>query len=242
MAQIPSDQPMLGSPRANGHEVLIEREIKNLRTMILAEAAAAIGMVEQASEALISLDEDSARNVIGRDDEIDREEVLIEEECFRILALYHPFAKDFRVITTFVKVNADVERVADHATSVAKAAIKLKKLSVRRMPTALVELAQRVPILCRAVLNLLASEDATDARELVSKDKAIDNLVKQLFEECVSMMTAERDSKAAGLRMYRCGRELERIGDLMKNIAEDLIYLQSGTIVRHEKRRAHQAD
>ncbi|MFT3686561.1 MAG: phosphate signaling complex protein PhoU [Phycisphaerales bacterium] len=240
MAQIPDDQPLLGAPRTSGHEVVIEREIKHLRTMILAEAAAAIGMVEQASEALINLDENSARYVIGRDDEIDREEVIIEEECFRILALYHPFAKDFRVITTFVKVNADIERVADHATSVAKAAIKLKKLNLRTMPTALVELAQRVPILCRSVLNLLASEDATDAREMVDKDKAIDNLVKQLFEECVTLMTAERDSKAAGLRLYRCGRELERIGDLMKNISEDLIYLQSGTIVRHEKRLSQQ--
>jgi phosphate transport system protein len=240
MSQLPDDQPMLGVPRSGGHEVVIEREIKQLRGMILAEAATAIGMVEQAAEALVNLDENSARNVIGRDDEIDREEVVIEEECFRILALYHPFAKDFRLITTFVKVNADIERVADHATSVAKAAIKLKKLNVRAMPTALVELAQRVPILCHGVLNILATEDASDARELVSKDKAIDNLVKQLFEECVSLMTSERDSKAAGLRMYRCGRELERIGDLMKNIAEDLIYLQSGTIVRHEKRLAQQ--
>ncbi len=240
MSQLPDDQPILGMPRANGNEVVIERELKNLRTMILAEAATAIGMVEQACESLVNLDETSARIVIGRDDEIDREEVVIEEECFRILALYHPFAKDFRLITTFVKVNADIERVADHATSVAKAAIKLKKLNVRSMPTALVELAQRVPILCHGVLNLLASQDAGEAREMVGKDKAIDNLVKQLFEECVSLMTVERDSKAAGLRMYRCGRELERIGDLMKNIAEDLIYLQSGTIVRHEKRLTQQ--
>jgi phosphate transport system protein len=193
MSQIPDDTPVLGAPRAGGQEVVIEREIKHLRTMILAEAATAIGMVEQACEALVNLDENSARNVIGRDDEIDRDEVVIEEECFRILTLYHPFAKDFRLITTFVKINADIERVADHATSVAKAAIKLKKLGVRSMPTSLMELAQRVPMLCQGVLNLLASQDATEARELVSKDKAIDNLVKQLFDECVGLMTAEND-------------------------------------------------
>ncbi|MDP1661989.1 MAG: PhoU domain-containing protein, partial [Phycisphaerales bacterium] len=94
--------------------------------------------------------------------------------------------------------------------------------------------------LCRGVLNILASEDIADARELVAKDKAIDTLEKQLFEECVNLMSQERDSKAAGLIMYRCGRELERVGDLMKNIAEDLIYLQSGTIVRHEKKLLRQ--
>lgn len=231
---------MLGVPRGNGHEVVIEREIKLLRGMILAEAATAIGMVEQAAEALVALDDNTARIVIGRDDEIDREEVKIEEACFRVLALFHPFAKDFRLITTFVKVNNDIERVADHACSVAKQTVKLKKLGVRSTPTALTELAQRVPMLCRGVLNILASEDIADARELVAKDKAIDTLEKQLFEECVNLMSQERDSKAAGLIMYRCGRELERVGDLMKNIAEDLIYLQSGTIVRHEKKLLRQ--
>ncbi len=236
MPSAPDDQPMLGVPRGNGQEVVIEREIKQLRGMILAEAATAIGMVEQAAEALVALDDNAARVVIGRDDEIDREEVKIEEACFRVLALFHPFAKDFRLITTFVKVNNDIERVADHACSVAKQTVKLKKLGVKSTPTALTELAQRVPMLCRGVLNILASEDAADARELAAKDKAIDSLEKQLFEECVSLMVDARDSKAAGLIMYRCGRELERVGDLMKNIAEDLIYLQSGTIVRHEKK------
>lgn len=234
------DQPILGSPRVSGNEVTIEREIKQLRTMILQEAAAAIGMVEQACEALMNLDENAARQVIGRDDEIDREEVRIEEACFRVLALFHPFAKDFRLITTFVKVNADIERVADHATSVAKQAIKIKKLGVKTMPTALTELCQRVPMLCRGVLNILANEDATAARELAAKDKAIDSLEKQLFEECVNIIAQDRDSKAAGLLMHRCGRELERVGDLMKNISEDLIYLSSGTIVRHEKKLMQQ--
>ncbi|HYD01104.1 MAG TPA: phosphate signaling complex protein PhoU [Phycisphaerales bacterium] len=240
MLQPSDDQPLLGAPRASGHEVVIERELRNLRGMILAEAATAIGMVEQAAEALVALDDNAARIVIGRDDEIDREEVRIEEECFRILALFHPFAKDFRLITTFVKINNDIERVADHATSVAKQTIKLQKLGVRSIPTALNELAQRVPMLCRGVLNSLASEDAADARELAAKDKAIDSLEKQLFEECVNIMADARDSKAAGLIMHRCGRELERVGDLMKNIAEDLIYLQSGTIVRHEKKLMQQ--
>ena len=69
------------------------------------------------------------------------------------------------------------------------------------------------------------------------RDKAIDSLEKQLFKECVYIMTTDRQSKAACLLIHRCGRELERVGDLMKNIAEDLIYLQSGNIVRHEAKK-----
>lgn len=232
----PSSSP---SPPQTAHEITIEREIKQLKTMILAEAATAIGMIEQAAEALVSIDETAARMVISRDDEIDAEEVKIEEGCFRVLALFHPFAKDFRFITSMVKVNSDLERVADHATSVAKQTIKLKKLGVRKegLPTSLVELAQRVPILCHAVLSTLHTENPDSARELLAKDKQIDTLEKQLFDECIATIRDDRDSKAAALLMHRCGRELERVGDLMKNIAEDLIYHSSGTIVRHEKKR-----
>lgn len=221
------------APREN--DVSIERELKRLKAMVMAEAGTAVGMVEQAAEALIRADETMARIVISRDDEVDREEVRIEEECFRVLALFHPFAKDFRKITTLVKINSDIERVADHATGIAKQTVKLKRLtSAPPLPTPLVELAQRVPIACHAVLSALASENAENARELVARDKALDSLEKQVFEACVELMTTDRNSKAACLLMHRCGRELERVGDLMKNIAEDLIYLDSGTIVRHE--------
>ncbi len=225
------------SAARTAHEVTIEREIKALKTMLMQEAAAAVGMLEQASEALLKSDEISARVVISRDDEIDREEVRIEEACFRVLALFHPFAKDFRQITTLMKVNSDLERVADHATSIAKQTIKLKALGATALPTPLVELAQRVPMMCHNVLALLATENVEEARAIVARDKAIDSLEKQLFEECVNVMTHDRNSKAASLILHRCGRELERVGDLMKNIAEDLIYLSSGTIVRHEAKR-----
>jgi phosphate transport system protein len=232
------DTPPLGpsAPRSV-NEVGIEREIKALKAMVMAEAAAAVGMIEQASEALLNRDETLARIVISHDDEIDRNEVRIEEECFRVLALFQPFAKDFRHITTLVKVNSDIERVADHATSIAKQAIKLKKLNSPPYPTPLIELAHRVPMMCHALLGALASESAEQARDLVLRDKAIDSLEKQLFEECVNIMTTDRQSKAACLLIHRCGRELERVGDLMKNIAEDLIYLQSGNIVRHEAKK-----
>lgn len=218
-------------------EITIAREIRGLRDMVMAEAAAAVGMVEQATEALVKRDEASARAVIARDDEIDRDEVRIEEECFRVMALFHPFARDFREITTLIKVNSDIERVADHATSIAKQTIKLRAAGSVNLPTPLIELAQRVPIACHGVLSAMNTGNTQLARELVAKDKSIDSLEKQLFEECIALMTNDRNSKTVCLLIHRCGRELERIGDLMKNIAEDLIYLSSGTIVRHEAKR-----
>lgn len=217
-----------------GNEPTIEKQINAVRSRLLQEAASAIGMVESAVEALLKLDVQSARAVMGRDDEVDREEVRIEEECFRLLALFNPVARDFREVATILRVNADLERVADHATSIAKQTVKLSKLGVPSWPTSLQELAQRVPMMCHTLLAALQSENAAKAREVMEHDEAIDSLDKRLFEESLDAMGDDRNSKAAGMLLHRCGRELERIGDLMKNIAEDLIYLATGSIVRHE--------
>jgi phosphate transport system protein len=214
----------------------IEKEIKNLKTQVAEEAATAVGMVEQACDALLTQDETMARIVVSLDDEIDRSEVRIEEAVLRVMALHHPFAKDFRALTTLQKINNDVERVADHATAIAKSVIKLKKLDSGPIPTSLQELARRVPIVCHSLLNVFSTEDEAAARDLVARDKSLDSLEKRLFDECTDRINTSREGTAASLLMYRCGRELERVGDLMKNMAEDIIYLRSGTIVRHERK------
>lgn len=223
-----------GDPASQAH---LQREIADLKARLVREAHTAVGMLEAACEALFKLDEEQARKVREADDEVDREEVHIEEEAFRILALYAPYARDFRSITALVRVNADLERVADHATSLAKQTIKLKKLGLTQFPTALVELGQRVPMLCHALLSSLVSEDAEAARGVISRDRTIDTLDKRLFDECVEAIGPTRQSKAAALLLYRCGRELERVGDLAGNIAEDVIYITSGAIVRHEEKK-----
>ncbi len=142
-------------------------------------------------------------------------------------------------MTTLLKVNGDLERVADHASSIAKQAVKLQGLGVgvTALPTSLQELAQRVPMLCHSLLTALQTESAEAARSIFLRDEAIDSLDKRLFEEVLDLIGNDRASKAAGLRIYRCGRELERVGDLMTNIAEDVVYLVTGAIVRHEEKK-----
>lgn len=219
------------------HNPALERELQEIRRRLIQEATTAIGMLETAVEALFKLDDALARSVVQRDDDIDQEEVRIEEACYKLLALFSPVAKDFRLVAMFLKVNADLERVADHATSIAKQSIKLRGLSTPRLPTALVEMGQRVPILCQTLLTALLNTNVNAARDVVIRDQDIDKLDKQLFVECIDAMGDDRESKASAILCYRCGRELERIGDLMVNIAEDVIYLAGGQIVRHEVKR-----
>lgn len=215
-----------------------EHRVWVLKRRLIRETTQAIGMLETALDSLWTLDTATALEVTRHDDTIDTEEVAIEQECFSLLALHHAFARDFRTLAFILKVNADIERVADHACSIAKI--------VRRMrppvewPTALRELGERVPLMCHDLMRAVLDTDVAVARELVRSDKVIDNLDKRLFEEVQDMMTRlsfSQDAQANALLIYRLGRELERVGDIMANIAEDVVYLATGEIVRHQKKQ-----
>ncbi len=221
-----------------------DRRIIELKRRLVREATVAIGMLESALDALWKLDVEQAMSVRLRDDNVDLEEVDIERQCYELLALHHPFAHDFRIVTFILKANADVERVADHASSVAKSVMRIQRLRgdkpIPKWPTALVDLGQRVPQLCHELMRGVLSEDVEVARKTLAGDKVIDQLEKQLFQEITAMVhgeSATEEAVAMGMLTYRVGRELERVGDLMKDVAEEVIYLATGSIVRHEKRR-----
>lgn len=247
MSQAPNsfDQPL--QPGASLFTT--DRRILALKRRLLREGTMAVSMLEAAMAALWPLDLEAAMNVRLSDDRIDNEEVAIEQETYEILALHHPFARDFRVLTFILRANADFERVADHASSVAKAVKKITEARQRegadphevKWPTSLTELGQRVPALCHSLIQAVMDEDVEAARQIVTADKVIDTLDRRLFEEVMEMMKVGGKSDAdlaTGMYVYRVGRELERVGDLMANVAEDVVYLATGEIIRHEKRRA----
>ncbi|HYE01761.1 MAG TPA: phosphate signaling complex protein PhoU [Phycisphaerales bacterium] len=224
-----------GAPRpAHGPAAQRDRDIHELKQRLNREAASAIGMVEAALEALWALDPKAAQEIRDRDERIDTEEVAIEEHCLRLMSLQQPFARAFRELTFVLKVNADVERIADHATGIAKAVLKLPAGVRPAWPAALIELGKRVPGACRSLLAALEREDAQAARQVKSRDDEIDALHKQLFDQTLAFMAGHRGQEATGLLIYRIGRDLERVGDLLANIAEDIVYLCTGSIVRHE--------
>ncbi|QOJ00338.1 MAG: phosphate signaling complex protein PhoU [Phycisphaeraceae bacterium] len=238
----PTDETPTGNPRDPRYT--FDRRIVHLRRRLVREATQAIGMLENALDALWSLDVEAAKRVRAEDDLVDREEVAIEEEAYSILALQHAFARDFRLITFVLKVNSDIERVADHAVSIAKCALRIAKQCppgvVPPWPTALRELGARVPMLCHDLMRSVLDENPEAATALVHADQVIDKLDRRLFDEVVEMVRDDgrHDTGVAiGLLVSRVGRELERVGDLMTNIAEDLVYLATGKIIRHKERK-----
>lgn len=234
-------EPTPGPRSLTDHKYTYERRIIALKRRLVREASIAMSMLDAAVDALLRLDVDAAKAVRKQDDRVDAEEVAIEQECYEILALHHLFARDFRVITFVLKVNADIERVADHASSIAKVAVRISQNvpGTPNWPTALAELAERVPLMCHQLLRAVLDEDVEGARSLVRSDEIIDKLDRRLFEEVQDFIRAEGRTDSAmtiGMYIYRIGRELERVADLMTNVAEDIVYLATGNIVRHEKR------
>jgi len=230
-------QPQGSDARArdiHGPGAPFSTRMADLKRRLIREATLAIEMLEQSLDILWALDHDRAAELRRDDDRVDLEEIAIEQECREILALYSPVARQFRSITFVLKVNSDLERVADHACSIAKVATRLR--GDVAWPTALRDMGARVPVMCHELLRVILEEDEAGARSLVRGDAIIDGIDHQLFDEITATMVAAggAESAANGLLLYRAGRELERVGDLVANIAEEVVFLISGQMIRHQ--------
>lgn len=217
-------------------EIALDDDLVLIRRRLIREASQAIDIIKFAIGALWDLDETSAKMISNIEKEIDKEEVRIEQECYRILALKNPFAADFRLITFILRVNADIERVADHASSINKI-IKRIEAPIPQWPESLREMGERIPLMCEQLLRAVVNTDAELARSVVKQDRDIDKLDGLAFDEIRALIEKDPSLASNYLLIYRVARELERVGDLLGNIAEGIIYLVTGDIVRHTPKK-----
>ncbi len=175
-----------------------------------------------------------ALRIKEQDTQIDREEVEIERECIRLLALYQPAAIDLRAICTIIKVNSDLERIADLASSIAKRTkhVVAEPLDINDYPDLLVLADEAVEAVGRT-LRMINTADVAAARAIIEYDSRIDRRYKDFVS---GVLNAQRD-RAGGVEvamtLIHLAKSFERIGDLCTNIAEDVIFLQTGDVVRH---------
>ena len=224
------------------HRDALDKLLIGVQRSLLREASMAFGMLGDAVELLWTLDADAAQKLRKRDDRVDAVEVQIEQQCIKIIALQQPMARDLRLISFALRVNADFERVADHACSIAKVAILLDRHGLKPIwPTAFTEMAERVPLISQRLLRAVVDEDRKLAQQIIEDDEIIDRLHDRVFDETVALMRHEPQTPELGLLIHRATRELERVADLMASVAEAVVYLGSGEIVRHSKRLARAA-
>jgi phosphate transport system protein len=209
------------------------KEIEQLKKQILRLSAQAEESVILAVRALLTRDEELAQQVIRGDFDVDHAEVEVEEEALKILALYQPVATDLRFLTAVLKINNDLERIGDLATNIAKRAVKICKEPALFMPDELSQAATRARDMVHDSLTAFVNFDAAPAKAVCSSDDAVDELCKQVRRFVEEHIRKNPACLGVCLDMLLASRNIERIGDHATNIAEDVIYLVEGNIVRH---------
>jgi phosphate transport system protein len=212
----------------------LQKEIANLKGKLLALVATAKDAVEMAVRAVDQRDAALARAVVEGDFAIDRAEVELEEDCLKSLALYQPVATNLRVIISVMKINNDIERIGDLAVNIAERALFLCSEPPIQAPSDLAEMRVKALAMLTGSLDALVQLDTKRAREVRAGDDEVDDINRQLFREFSSAVRKNPEQVEALLCYLSVGRHLERIADYATNIAEDVIYLMEGEIVRHK--------
>lgn len=210
--------------------------LDGLRRRSLRMASLVEDVVQEACEAILQADVSLAQRVVQRDRDVDQEEVEVEAEVIRLLALYQPVGSDLRLLCTVLKVNNDLERIADCAVNVAERA---RHVDVRILAGPFEDLRQMGPIvehmLSKAV-KAYASQRVEDAEKVFLEEEAVDALYGQIIRRVVDEGVKAPAHMAAYLDLLSVAKNLERIADHATNVAEDVVYVCTGEIVRHRQR------
>ena len=210
------------------------REIDQLKKLVLKMGTLAEDRLRRASTLLDTKNDEEGKHIIVSDWEIDEMEIRIEEECLKILALHQPVARDLRLIVSVIKINTELERIADIAVNIAKRIVTINGcrsadfvFAVDYQPMALQCLE-----MVKASLDALVTEDATLARRVFLMDDEVNQMRDQAYKTVVREIKQHPDSAACLINVYLIARHLERVGDRAMNIAEEVVYLVEGEIVR----------
>jgi len=211
----------------------LQREIERLKKKILSISARVEAAIQDAVRSLKNRDPALAEKVIEGDAEIDRIEVEMEEDCLKVLALYQPVAADLRYVVAVLKINNDLERIGDQAVNIAERAEFLATQKRLEFPGELTLMLEKAQAMLRKSLDALINQDAVLAREVIAQDDEVDDLNRKMYSLIQSCICKEMDQLACFIAILSVSRQLERIADQVTNIAEDIVYLVEGEIVRH---------
>jgi phosphate transport system protein len=212
----------------------LQREIEKLKKEILNLCARVEDTVRQAAISIERRDAALAEQIIKNDTSIDQQEVEVEEECLKLLALYQPVAIDLRFIVAMLKINSDLERIGDLAVNIAERAVFLAtqpKPDISFDFTAMANVAQSM---LKKSIDALVNMSVNLAKEVCSSDDIIDAMNREMYLKVQDAILAHPEQIAALIHLLSVSRHLERIADHATNIAEDAIYMIEGRIVRHK--------
>ena len=213
----------------------LQREIDRLKRKVLALGALVEENLRLAFQAIDQRDAAKARRVIATDVLIDQNEVDVEEECLKILALYQPVAGDLRFVAAVIKINSELERIGDLSANIAERALQLVDEHPVAVPHNVAVMADRTWTILEKALDALVRQDAVMAREVLVADDEVDELYAELIDELKGVIRADLEHLDAIVLLFSVARYLERLADHATNIAEDVLYMVEGEIQRHNQ-------
>ncbi|HEY2147674.1 MAG TPA: phosphate signaling complex protein PhoU [Pirellulales bacterium] len=212
----------------------ILRQIDNLKQKILYVGTLVEEAIAKAISALINRDAQLAQKVIANDSVIDRMEVEVEEECLKILALYQPVAADLRFVVATLKINNDLERMGDLAKNIAKRAAFIAKADPIDVPIDFRAMATQAQNMVKQSLDALVNADANLARQVRLEDDEVDASRQRIRQQVLQGIRRSPEKTEYLLKFNSVSKHLERLADMATNVAEDVIYMVEGEIVRHQ--------
>lgn len=215
------------------------RDLDQLHRAVLTMCGRVEEMVHASVDALLRSDSNAATQIASRDDEIDRMDVAIEEECLKLLALHQPVAVDLRRITTVLKIGAELERVADLGVNFSERACGIIASPQITVPEDMKEMSRQALDMLHRSIDAYVRMDIRIAREVCLQEEVIDGLNRDIIQQLIDLMKHHPDLIDAAVHMFSASRQIERIADHATSIAEDVIYLVQGEIVRHRNRSEH---
>ncbi len=213
----------------------LSQDLTEAHNSLLKLSGSVEDMIASAVRSLVERRGALAAEVIERDSQIDRSEVRIEEDCLKMLALHQPVAADLRRITTMMKINDDLERIADLACNIAQRADSLVPYPEFPIPPGINEMALMTTSMVRRSLDSFVQRNTEQAHQVIEEDDRVDAKNVEVIETLTSLMLRDNTQITAAMHCFSASRHLEQIADHAVSIAEDLIYMVDGVIVRHRQ-------
>jgi phosphate transport system protein len=214
---------------------VFDEELRSLKERVLRIGSLVEAAIRNSVKSLVERNSDLARKVIENDHKVNALDVEIDEECIRLIALRQPKAKDLRFITTAMKITTDLERMGDLAVDIAERAIELNEEPRLKPYIDVPRMAEITEAMVRDALDALVKGCSKIPYEVIKRDDEVDDLNAQVFNELLFFMIQDPGTVSRATRISYVSKYLERIADHATNIAEMVIYMCEGKIIRHTK-------
>lgn len=212
----------------------MERELDILRDRLLLMGGEVELSIQRAVHALVRRDSEVAEQVLERDDVIDRLELEIDRQSVDVLALRRPVARELRLVVSITKITPILERIADHASSIARVALELNDEPEIPISAELTEMADLALEMLQSALDAFTSNDSDRARALIAKDEQIDRIYDSLVRGLMDSMSRDAAKSTRLARLMFVAKNLERIGDYVKDVCELTVYMREAVFIKHQ--------